>query len=303
MARGGRGREVCTITLVPMDTWFSDSLPNLYLIYAYSRVVLHLEFQLFIITITLLNRLVIGMADANPKRVIAYFYGRNNSVTQVKGKVIQILIVNHNEIYELMTDSPVPLRIRDAEIKLEAHRRTKFEYSLFVSAEQCAPETTADTAHTKPVTQSQHNSHSQTPSRPSRYKKGDSVTLPVEEVHSGLINGTVGYTGRYNNMEVVEICADQHSTTSSEITKIRDKFEVPNFPDGKRLNAMKGFSLVVRSDVVIPNDPATSSGDDRNQISKKPFSEAVGFGFHENPQPGNPPCNTYGTISSNIPLH
>ncbi|KAI6653192.1 hypothetical protein LOD99_3717 [Oopsacas minuta] len=79
------------------------------------------------------------------KRVHAYFEDENKTIT-VKGEVVQSFSLKKNKFemfYELHTDDPVTFIIRESEVDLNVLRKTNVNYSLLVSANQCAPESDA----------------------------------------------------------------------------------------------------------------------------------------------------------------
>ena len=227
------------------------------------------------------NIIVNSFVMTNNNRVIAYF-DHQGRIIEVKGVILQSLSQRGSEqpkFYELHTDKMVDFQTRDLEVQLKAPRSTNQANSLFVSADQCAPDNTPPPL--PPNHPNQKEIESQKPlGPPTQFKTGDPVTFPIEEAPNGLINGIVGYTGSYNMEKVTELCADQNTITSAFICKIRGKYEFPNFPDGKRLCNMRGFSLVVPTHQLIPGahlDTSQKSDVINGSVinSKTSFSQAV----------------------------
>ena len=204
--------------------------------------------------------------------MIAYFEFKGDT-RLIKGLIIQSLHLkaySQPNYYELRTDEIVDFRIRDAEVQLKADRKTEISHSLFVIADQCAPDT--DVQPPPPLPPS-HPKQKQT----AGYQTGDPVTLPIEEAPNGLINGIVGYTGIFNNYEVAEVCVDQATVTSAFISKIRGRYEVPGFPDERRHFHFKGYSLVVVAGSLLPGAHVDISqkGVNGNLNKEKTFAQAV----------------------------
>ena len=203
------------------------------------------------------------------ERVIAYFDVQGKDCA-IHGTICtKFSDKSHQVYYELHTDNPVPLQVRDQEIKLKAQRTTTMNNSLFVRTDQCALENPIIQANDPPPPKLPPNhptahTGAVTTQRRARFILGDLVTLPLDG-KNGLINGTVGYCGIHSEREVIELCANSTEYRSAFICGLRHKYEVPDFPDHLRHHDMKGFSLVVDAKSVIPHDGSLVSPTDFSQ--------------------------------------
>ena len=191
------------------------------------------------------------------ERIVAYFHINGKDV-EIHGTILTKLSDKSDLVYyEIHTDKHVHFLVRDKEVKLKAYRTTTLENSLFVRTDQCVQEDPDHQNLSAPPLPPNHptayNGAVTNTERKTTFILGDLITLPLEGGTNKLINGTVGYSGIYKNREVVELCADTKENTSAFICSIRNKYESPNFPDRLRHHDMKGFSLVVDANTVIPH--------------------------------------------------
>ena len=204
------------------------------------------------------------MSVEGTNRVVAYF-DINGKDVEIPGTILTKLSDKSGQVYyEIHTDKHIGLRVRDKEVRLKAYRTsTTYENSLFVRTDQCVQEDPDHQNLSAPPLPPNHptayNGAVTNTERKTTFILGDLITLPLDEGTNRLINGTVGYSGIYKNREVVELCADTKENTSAFICSIRDKYELPNFPDHLRHHDMKGFSLVVDTNTVIPHIGPVSS--------------------------------------------